>query len=98
MTTLDQILLRLPRKTPDADFVDRVFGQIRGTGIPAPAPSMPHQNLFLPEPDCIESSQSAATQEGAEFMQTESSFYPSPVMQREPSPDIYSFTKLSQRA
>ena len=97
MTTLDQILLRLPRKTPDADFVDRLFGQIRGTGTPAPAPFMTHQNLFLPEPDCIESAQSA-TQEGAEFMQTESNFYPSPVMQRESSPDIYRFTKLSQRA
>lgn len=97
MTTLDQILLRLPRKAPDADFVDRVFGQVRGTAIPAPAPSMPHQNLFLPEPDCIELAQSAI-QEGAEFTRTASGFYPSPVMQRESSPDIYSFTKLSQRA
>ncbi len=93
MATLDQILLRLPRKTPHADFVDRFFAQIRGKGTLAPAPSITHQDLFLLEPDWIESAQSAM-QEGTEFMQTESNFHPPPVLQRGSSPDIYRFTKL----
>ena len=93
MATLDQILLRLPRKTPHADFVDRFFAQIRGKGTLAPAPSITHQDLFLLEPDWIESAQSVM-QEGAVFMQTESNFHPPPVMQRGSFPDISRFTKL----
>ena len=87
MATLDQILLRLPRKSPDANFVDKLFAQICGTGITAPVPSITHQDLFLLEPDCVESAQSVM-QEGAVFMQTESNFHPPPVMQRGSFPDI----------
>ena len=94
MATLDQILLRLPRKAPDAGFVDRVFGQIHGKGTLSPTPSITHQDLFPFGSERIELAQSAM-QEDAEFMQTDANLYPSPVMQKEPSPDIYRFATLS---
>ena len=94
MATLDQILLRLPRKAPDADFVDRLFGQIHGKGISAPTPSLTYQDLFLLEPEWIEPAQ-LNTQEEAEFTQTDANLYPAPVMQKELSSDIYQFTKFS---
>ncbi len=92
MATLDQMLLRLPRKVPDADFVDRVFGQIHGKGTSTPAPPITHQDLFGSE--WIEPVQ-LAMQEDAEFTQTDASLYPPPVMQKESSPDIYRFTTLN---
>ena len=92
MTTLDQILLRLPRQVPDADFVNRLFGQIRGTGIPAPALSITDPDLFPLEPEWIEPVQ-LDTQEEAEFTQTDANLYPPPVMQKESSSNIYRFTK-----
>ena len=92
MATLDQILLRLPRQMPDADFVDRLFRQIRGTGISAPTLSITDPDLFLPEPEWIEPIQ-LDMQEEAEFTQTDANLYPPPVMQKESSSDIYRFTK-----
>lgn len=94
MPTLNQILLRLPRKAPDADFMDRLFGQIRGTGALAPAPSITDPDPFLLEPGWIEPIQSNM-QEDAEFTQTDANLYPSPVMQKEPSSDISRFTRLT---
>ena len=94
MATLDQMLLRLPRKAPDADFMDRLFGQIRGTGIPAPAPSITDSNLFPLEPERIEPVQLDMREE-AEFTQTDANLYPPPVMQKESSSDICRFTKFS---
>lgn len=96
MASLDQILLRLPRKTPDADFVDRFFAQIRGTGISAPAASMTHQDLFLREPDYIESTQSDM-QEGEVFMRTKSNSCPPPVMRRGSSPGNSRFARFCRR-
>ncbi len=94
MATLNQILLRLPRKAPDADFMDRLFGQIRGTGALAPAPSITDPNPFLFDPGGFEPVQSDM-QEEAEFTQTDANLYPAPVMQKESSSDIYQFTRLS---
>ena len=96
MATLDQILLRLPRKVPDADFVDKLFGQIHGTGTSTPAPSITDQDPFLLESEWIEPVQ-LTMQEDTGFMQTDADLYPPPVMQKESSPDIYRFAKLSDR-
>ena len=97
MANLDQILLRLPRKTPDAGFVDRLFAQIRGKGRPPPAPSITHQNLFLPKPDCIESAR-LNKHEDEPIMPAESNFFPPPVMQRASSLDSSRFTEFSHRS
>ena len=97
MANLDQILMRLPRKIPDAGFVDKLFAQIRGTGFTTPAPSITHQDLILLDPDCIESTRPAMPG-GKEFMQAESIFSPPPVMQRASSPDSSRFTKFSHRS
>ena len=94
MATLDQILLRLPRQVPDADFVDRLFRQIRDTGISAPTLSITDLDLCPPEPEWIEPIQ-LDMQEEAEFTQTDANLYPPPVMQKESSSDIYQFTKFS---
>ena len=94
MATLDQMLLRLPRKAPDADFMDRLFGQIRGTGALAHAPPITKLDLFLLESRWFEPVQSDM-QEEAEFTQTDANLYPLPVMQKESSSDIYQFTKFS---
>ena len=94
MANLDQILMRLPRKIPDAGFVDRFFAQIRGTGFSTPAPSITHLDLILLDPDCIESI-GPAMLGGKEFMQAESIFSPPPVMQNASSPDISRFATLS---
>lgn len=94
MATLDQMLLRLPRKAPDADFGDRLFEQIRGAGALVPAPSIPDPDLFLLEPEWFEPVQSGM-QEETEFTQVDASLYPLPVMQKEPSSDICRFTKFS---
>lgn len=94
MATLDQMLLRLPRKAPDADFVDRLFEQIRGTGTLAHAPPITNLDLFLLEPGWFEPVQSDM-QEETEFTQADASLYPLPVMQKEPSSDICRFTKFS---
>ena len=96
MATLDQILLRLHRKVPDADFVDRLFGQIHGTATSTPAPSVTDQDLFLIESEWIEPVQ-WIMQEDVESIQTDVNLYPPPVMQKESSPDIYRFAKLSDR-
>lgn len=97
MAALDQILRRLPRKIPDADFVDRLVTQIRGNGFPPPAPSITHPIRFLPKPDCIESER-LDMQQDEEFMPPESNFFPPPVMQRASSPDSYRFAKFSHRS
>ena len=94
MATLDQILLRLPRKVPDVDFVDRFFGQIRGRGTSSPAPSITDQDLFLLGSEWIEPVQLDIREE-TEFMQTDANLYLPPVMQKESSSDIYRFAKLS---
>ena len=94
MATLDQILLRLPRKVPDADFVDKLFGQIQGKGTSTPAPSVTHQDPFLLGSEWTEPVQ-LAMQEDAEFTQADANLYPPPVMQKVPSPDIYRFAELS---
>ena len=96
MATLDQILLRLPRKVPDTDFVDKFFEQIHGTATSTPVPSITDQDPFLLESEWIEPVQ-LTMQEDAEFMQTDADLYPPPVMQKESSPDIYRFSKLSDR-
>ena len=96
MVTLDQILLRLPRKAPDADFVDKLFGQIHGTGTSTPTPSITDQDPFLLESEWIEPVQ-LTMQEDTRFMQTDADLYPPPVMQKESSSDIYRFAKLSDR-
>ena len=87
MATLDQILLRLPRKVPDADFVDKLFGQIHGTGASTPAPSITDQDLFLLESEWLEPVQ-LTMQKDVESMQTDVNLYPSQVMQKESSLDI----------
>ena len=97
MAALDQILRRLPRKTPGTGFVDRLVTQIRGNGLPPPEPSITHPKLFLPKPDCIESAR-LDMQEGEEFMPPESNFFPPPVMQRASSPDSSRFAKFSHRS
>lgn len=97
MANLDQILLRLPRKTPDADFVDRLVAQISVTGIPAPTPSITHPHLFLLKPDGIETAL-PVTPGGAEVMQAESKLFPLPVMQKGPSPDVYRFTNFRHQS
>lgn len=94
MATLDQILLRLPRKAPDADFIDRLFGQIHGTSTLAPAPSITDPDPFLFEPEWIEPVQLNVQQE-AEFAQTDANLYRSPVMQKESSSDICRFIQFS---
>ena len=94
MATLNQILSRLPRKVPDADFVGKFFRQIHGTGTSTPAPSLTDQDPFLLESEWIEPVQ-LTMQEDAAFMQTDVNLYPPPVMQKESSPDIYRFTKFS---
>ena len=94
MATLDQMLLRLPRKAPDADFVDRLFEQVRGVVALVPAPSIPDPDLSLLEPEWFEPVQSDM-QEETEFTQADANLYPSPVMQKEPSSDICRFTKFS---
>ncbi len=94
MATLDQMLLRLPRKAPDADFMDRLFGQIRGAGTLAHALPITNPDLFLLEPGWFEPVQSDM-QEEAEFTQIDANLYPAPVMQKESSSDIYQFTKFS---
>ena len=94
MATLDQMLLRLPRKAPNADFIDRLFEQIRGAVALVPAPSIPDPDLFLLEPGWFEPVQ-LDMQEEAEFTQIDANLYPAPVMQKEPSSDIYRFTKFS---
>ena len=94
MATLDQMLLRLPRKAPDADFTDRLFGQIRGVGPLVPAPSIANPDLFLLEPEWFEPVQSDM-QDEAEFTQVDANLYPLPVMQKESSSDICRFTKFS---
>ena len=94
MATLDQILLRLPRKAPDADFTDRLFGRIRGTGALAPAPFIVNPDLFLLEPKWFEPVQTDI-QEETKFTQTDANLYPAPVMQKESSSDICRFTKFS---
>ena len=96
MASLDQILLRLPRKVADADFVDKLFGQIHGTGTSTPAPSITDQDPFLLESEWIEPVQ-LTMQEDTGFMQTDVNLYPPPVMHEESSPDIYRFAKLSDR-
>ena len=93
MATLDQILSRLPRKAPDADFMDRLFGQIRGTGALGPAPSRANPDLFLLEPKWFEPE--SDMQEEAAFTQADANLYPLPVMQKESSSDICRFTKFS---
>ena len=93
MATLDQMLLRLPRKAPDADFMDRLFGQIRGVNTLVPAPSIANPDLFLLEPKWFEPVQSDMREE-AEFTQADANLYPLPVMQKESS-DICRFTKFS---
>lgn len=97
MANLDQILLRLPRKTPDAGFVDRLFAQIRGKGRPTPAPSINHHDLILVNPVCIESAR-LDKHEDEPIMPAESNFFPPPVMQRASSPDNSRFTKFSHRS
>ena len=94
MATLDQMLLRLPRKAPDADFMDRLFGQIRGADTLVPVPSIANPDLFLLEPKWFEPAQSDM-QEEAEFTQADANLYPLPVMQKESSSDICRFTKFS---
>ena len=94
MATLDQILLRLPRKVPNADFLDKLFGQIYRKDTSTPALSMTDQDLFLLGSEWNEPVQ-LAIQEDAEFMQTDANLYLPPVMQKESSTDIYRFTKLS---
>ena len=94
MATLNQILLRLPRKGPDADFVDKLFGQIHGKGTSTPAPSITDQDLSLLGSESIEPVQ-LAMQENAKFMQTDANLFLPPVMQKESSPDVYRFTTLS---
>ena len=94
MATLDQILLRLPRKAADADFMDRLFGQIRGTGTLAHAPPITNPDPFLFEPEWIEPAQ-LNVQEEVEVTQTDANLYRSPVMQKESSSDIYRFTQFS---
>ena len=94
MATLDQILLRLPRKVPDAGFVDKLFGQIQGKGTSTPAPSITDQDLFLLGPNWVESDK-LAMQEDIGFMQTDANFHLPPVMQKQSSLDIYQFAKLS---
>ena len=94
MVTLDQILLRLPRKVPDADFVDKLFGQIHGTSASTPAPSITDQDLYLLESEWIEPVQSTM-QEDVGFMQTDANLHLPPVMQKESSPDIYRVAELS---
>ena len=96
MATLDQILLRLPRKVADADFVDRLFGQIHGTSTSTPLPSITDQDPFLLESEWIEPVR-LTMQEDTGFMQTDADLYTPPVMQKESSPDIYRFAKLSDR-
>ena len=96
MATLDQILLRLPRKVPDADFVDKLFRQIHSTGTSTPAPSITDQDPFLLESEWVESVQ-LTMEEDTGFMQTDADLYPPPVMQKDSSPDIYRFAKLSDR-
>ena len=94
MATLNQILLRLPRKAPDADFMDRLFGQIRGTGTLVPAPSIANPDLFLLESKWFEPVQSDMQEEAA-FTQADANLHPPPVMQKEASSDICQFTKFS---
>ena len=94
MATLDQILLRLPRKVPDADFVDKFLGQIHGTGTSTPAPSITDQDPFLLESEWIEPVQ-LTMQEDTGFVQTDANLYPPPVMHKESSSDIYRFAKFS---
>ncbi len=94
MATLDQILLRLPRKAPDADFMDRLFGQIRGVGTLVPAPSIAKPDLFLLEPTWFEPVQSDMQAE-AVFTQSDANLHPLPVMQKEAFSDICRFTKFS---
>ena len=94
MATLDQILLRLPRKVPAADFLDKFFGQIHGKDISAPTPSITDQDLFLLGSEWDEPVQ-LAIQEDAEFMQTDANLYSPSVMQEESSSDIYRFATLS---
>ena len=91
MATLDQILLRLPRKAPDADFMDRLFGQIRGTGAFTPATD---PDPFLFEPEWIEPAQ-LNVQEEVEVTQTDANLYRSPVTEKESSSDINRFTQFS---
>ena len=90
MATLDQILLRLPRKAPDADFMDRLFGQIRGVGTLVPAPSIAKPDLFLLEPKWLSDMQAEAV-----FTQSDANLHPLPVMQKEAFSDICRFTKFS---
>ena len=94
MATLDQMLLRLPRKASNADFMDKLFGEIRGTGTLAHAPPITNSDLFLLEPGWFEPVQSDM-QEEAKFTQTDANLYPAPVMQKESSSDIYRFTQFS---
>ena len=94
MAALDQILLRLPRKEPDADFVDRFFVQIHGKGTSTPAPPVTDQGLFLLESEWIEPVQ-LTMQEDTGFVQTDANLYTPPVMHKESSPDIYRFAKFS---
>ena len=96
MLTLDQILLRLPRKVPDTDFADKLFGQIHGTGASTPAPSITDQDPFLLESEWIEPVR-LTMQADTGFMQTDADLHPSPVMQKQSSPDIYRLAKLSDR-
>ncbi len=97
MANLDQILMRLPRKIPDAGFVDRLFAQIRGTGFSTPAQSITHLDFILLDPDCIESTRPAMPG-GKELKQAESIFSPPPVKQKASSPDISRFATLNHRS
>lgn len=97
MANLDQILLRLPRKIPDAGFVDRLSAQIVGTRFSTPTPSITHQDLILLNPVCIESVR-LDKHENEPIIPAESNFFPPPVMQRALSPDISRFAKFSHRS
>ena len=97
MVTLDQILLRLPRKVPDADFVDKLFGQIHGTSAPQRLPRI-HNSIkiyFYLESEWIEPVQSTMQEDvriHADRCQPSSATGDA---KRVPSPDIYRVAELS---
>lgn len=99
MATLEQMLLRLPRKTPDADFVDRLFQRIhREEIVTRVIVSRPPFERWRMEayPPFTQEEEGASTQE--EGRPVEATFYLHPprlIQQRRSSPQTSTITRYS---